>query len=670
MQPVSRRTFVKGLSVAAMAARMARGEAASSGAWRSDWREQAVLDTRRSPHAKLHGVPVRAVTLGAGHWTARRATNVKSSIPTMQAQMEHHGRMDNFRRLVGQSKAPQRGPLYSDSDVYKWMEAVAWAQQSDPQYLRAEMDALTKLILSVQEPSGYINTYFIDDRRPLRMTTETQKRGHELYCMGHLTQAAVAQYRATGDARLLEACVKFVDHFLIPGYGPGAAQTPIVSGHPEIEMALIEMYRITGDRRHLDMAGYILAGDERNHLSGADRVYLFSGSPFVKRTRLEGHAVRAMYACCGATDYYMETGDASYLATLMTLWKDLARAQMYVTGGVGAREQGESFGEDYELPNMNAYGESCAAIGNMMWNWRMLHATGDARHMDIVERALYNGIDSGMSLDGTTYCYRNPLAYDPTNERGAIRNPWYDTTCCPPNLERTLSSLPGYFYSTDADGLYVHLFHDSAMEWKLESGVPLKVTQATEYPWDGRVRMTVSPAQATKFALRVRVPGWSRETSLRVNGARVDGVKAASYAEIARVWKPGDVVEAEFAMEPQLIVADRRVAEDQGRVAVQRGPVVYCAEALDQPGKAAPRELRVAADAKFAAKHELQTLGGITVLEQSTSRVQQQTAGEALYGAMDASSREEARMRLIPYYAWANREPAEMAVWLGLETKA
>jgi len=666
MKQLSRRGFMQSAAFTAAALAARRSGAAPSGQpgdWSSDWAAQAVIDTRRSPFAKLHGVPVRAVTIHDGFWKSRREVNVETSLPTMHALLEEHGRMDNFRRLMGTSSAKQIGPYYSDSDVYKWAEAASWAQQSNPELFRANIDAIIHLLQGVQESDGYLNTYFQDDRKPQRMTDHAQIVGHELYNLGHLLQAAVAQYRATGDKRMLDCCIEFVDGFLIPGFGPEASKRPIVSGHPEIEMSLIELYRITGEPRYLKLAGYILEGDSRIPLTSDDIVYLYSGAPFTGRKRLEGHAVRAMYACCGATDYYLETGDAKYLATLTTLWDDLVRAQMYVTGGVGARRKHEAFGDDYELPNLTAYGESCAAIGNMMWNWRMLHATADARHADVIERALYNGINSGMSLSGTTYCYRNPLAYDPTAS-GPIRNPWYDTTCCPPNLERTLASLPGYFYSTGPDGLYVHLFHNSTLVWKLESGVPIKVEQATDYPWEGRVRMLVTPKEAAQFALHVRVPGWAKSARVTVNGTEVSGVNPGKYLELSRLWKPGDAVEMDLGMQPQMLVADRRVAEDQGKVAVQRGPIVYCAESIDQAGKSAPRELRVSADTNFSVQHDKDLLGGITVLEQAGQHISEQTAPDALYAAINSSSIGAANVRLIPYYAWANREPAEMAVWL------
>src|SRR6266699_2217215 len=524
------------------------------------WKEQGVENLTKSRYAKLRNVPVHAVTIKTGFW--------------------------GLRRLIGKSQGAQSGPVYSDSDVYKWIEAAGFALQSgDRPELRATVEKLIDDVVSAQEPGGYLNTYYVNDHASQRMLPQTQTTGHELYNMGHMLQGAIAYYRATGDRKMLDAGIRFVNDFLIPNYGR-EPKKPIVSGHPEIELALIELYRITGDKLQLDLAGYILRGDERIKLPTGRTVYMFSGTPFASRTKLEGHAVRAMYACCGATDYYMETGDVSYWKTLNTLWDDMTRTKMYVTGGVGPREAGEAFGDAYELPNYRAYGESCAAIGHMMWNWRMLADTGDAKFTDVIEHAPYNGINSGVSLDGTLYCYRNPLAFDPsTGEK--IRNPWYDTTCCPPNLERTLASLPGYFYSTSNDGIYLHLYDNSDLDWHLENGTGLKVTQETNYPWDGGVKVGITPAKAAEFTFHLRIPGWAEHAQVAVNGKTVTGAKPGEYLPIQRRWAPGDVIHAQFEMTPQVLEANPHVVDDAGRVAVQRGPLIYCLEQLDQPDGAA-----------------------------------------------------------------------------------
>jgi uncharacterized protein len=615
-------------------------------------------------------VPIHAVTLHDGFWQDRRKVNVSQSIPTMHDLLEEHGRMDNFRRLSIKSSVAQRGRYYSDSDVYKWTEAASFAEQSgDAKLFHERIDAITKLVQSAQEPSGYLNTYYVDDRVGARMTQQAQMVGHELYNIGHLIQGAVAQYRATGDERLLDCCLRFVNDFLLPGFGPDATKKPIVAGHPEIEMALVELYRVCGDRRHLELAGYILEGDKRIVLTPDQSVYLFCGTPFVNRTRLEGHAVRAMYACSGATDYYLETGDENYWKTLNVLWEDLSRDQMYVTGGVGARRKHEAFGDPYELPNATAYGESCAAIGNMMWNWRMLHACAEAKHTDVIERALYNGINSGMSLSGTLYCYRNPLAFDPTAS-APIRNPWYETTCCPPNLERTFASLPGYFYSTSPDGLYVHLFHNSTLDWKLDSGLAIQVEQRTGYPWEGRVQIEVRPAHSAEFTLYLRIPGWAKGTKVRVAGKAIPGVVPGKYLPLARVWSPGDRVEMDMDMSPQMLVADRRVAEDQGKVAVQRGPVVYCVEDIDQAPNTSVRNLRLAREQEgkdeFEIKNQPDLLGGVVVLEHPGTyrRAAGEDGVETLYAQAPPASTVPTRVKLVPYYSWANRRSSGMKVWI------
>jgi DUF1680 family protein len=636
------------------------------------WRDQGVLHLNNSPYAKLHTVPVRAVTIEQGFWSKRRKTNVESSIPTMRDQLLEHGRMDNFRRLVGKSSEPQKGPVYSDSDIYKWMEAVGFALQSgDLPGVHNQTAAMIKEVVATQEPNGYLNTYYVDDRKSQRMLPRSQEVGHELYCLGHLLQGAIAYYRATGDTTLLDAGAKMVDDFLIPNYGPSPGKKPIVSGHPEIEMSLIELYRTTGQRRYVDLAAYILGSDDRIPLKKEQYVYMYCGIPFTSRTKLEGHAVRAMYACCGATDYYMETGDPTYWKTLNTLWDDLSNRQMYITGGVGARGDGESFGDAYELPNAQAYGESCAAIGNMMWNWRMLAASGEAKFTDVMERALYNGINSGMSLDGTTYCYRNPLAFNPDSGE-QIRNPWYDTTCCPPNLERTFASLPGYFYSTSKDGLYVHLYDNSTLDWQLDNGTPLKVVQKTNYPWDGDVKLTVSPAEPSDFTVNLRIPGWAKSAKVTVNGKSLDGAQPGQYLSIKRRWSPGDSVVLALPMAPEIVASNPRVDENLGRVAVQRGPIVYCMEGLDQQGPAARdfSEVTIVINSKsmksFESRYDASLLDGVTVLHHTGAAYESTAAQGPLYVSANAGppkTRPES-LTLIPYYVWANRKPTTMQVWI------
>jgi uncharacterized protein len=632
------------------------------------WRDQGILNLAKSPYAKLRSVPVRAVTIEAGFWSPRRETNVGTSIPSMGKLLEANGRMDNFRRLTGKSTAAQRGPVYSDSDIYKWLEAVGFALQSTERpELRAVADKDIRDIVAAQQADGYLNTYYVQEHAAQRMAPKTQQHGHELYNIGHLLQGAIAYYRATGDRTLLDAGIRFVNEFLLPNFGPGADKKPLFSGHPEMELALVELYRLTGDKRHLELAGYLLQGDPRIQFKPENYVYHFCGIPFTWRTHLEGHAVRAMYACCGATDYYLETGDETYWKTLHTLWNDLVSARMYVTGGVGARSDGEAFGDPYELPNARAYGESCAAIGNMMWNWRMLAATGEAKYADVVERALYNGINSGMSLNGTLYCYRNPLAFDPAGG-DRIRNEWYDTTCCPPNLERTLASLPGYFYSASSEGMYVHLYDNSLLDWHLENGTAVKIRQKTNYPWGGTVEVAVAPAEPSEFTLFVRIPGWTDTAKVAVNGKTVAGARAGQYVPIERRWSGGDTVTLRFNMTPQILEANAQVVENSGRVAVQRGPLVYCMEQIDQGEGVALSNVALvdqSGGGHFEEKFEKDLLGGVLVLRHPGAAYEESADRGGLYFSHNAPPRKSHPLQLtfIPYYAWANRIQTPMQVW-------
>ena len=317
--------------------------------------------------------------------------------------------------------------------------------------LKGDIDSLIGHIVAAQEPTGYLNTYYVGDKAHLRFTELT--RSHEDYCLGHLLQAGIAYYRATGNRRLLDVGIRFAD-YVVDNFGP--TKRPFVTGHPELEMALVELYRTTRQTKYLDFARYLFSGVEHDRLKlkDSDIHYMFSGKPFTSRTEFEGHAVRALYAASGATDYFTETGDPAYKKTLDLLWTDLTMRKMYITGGVGSRSGGESFGDPYELPSEQAYAETCAAIANVMWNYRLLALTGDARYADLLERALYNGVNSGLSLSGNLYCYRNPLA----SSGDKLRNPWYDTTCCPPNIQRLFESLPAYLYSTSRDGVYVNLY--------------------------------------------------------------------------------------------------------------------------------------------------------------------------------------------------------------------
>jgi hypothetical protein len=450
----------------------------------------------------------------------------------------------------------------------------------------------------------------------------------------------------------------------------GPEKKPALTGHPELEMALVELYRTTGDKRYLDFVNYLFTGEAMRLQLTDDQVkYLFSGIPFTSRTELEGHAVRALYACSGATDYYLETGDAEYRETLDRLWKDLVERKMYITGGVGSYAEGESVGVAYDLPNQRAYAESCAAIANLMWNWRMLAAHAEAPYADLMEKALYNGINSGMSLSGTLYCYRNPL-----ESRGDedIRQPWYDTPCCPPNLERTFASIPGYLYATSAAGVYVNLYQSSTLNWHLEDGTGLKLEQRTKYPWDGDITLKLSPAKAATFTLFLRIPGWSSKTTVTLEGKPAPGKpKPGEYFAIHRQWNAESTVRLQLEVTPHLVTANPLVHEDYGRVAVQRGPLVYCLEQVDQEDRGSILDVALSAPAGpnwgFTSEFRPDILSGIVVLKHHGKATVKPLSEEPLYralGNMPQGEGKEVNLTFIPYYAWANRLPGAMEVWI------
>ncbi len=647
-------------ALAALALLVLRGQPQTA-----DWRGQGILFLDHSLNARLHPVPVQAVHLGDGFWSSRRWVTTERSLPTLLELLEEHGVVDNFRRISGRKNVPRRGPLYTDSDLYKWIEAASWAiasnetPDSDKQKFRGEIDSLTSDIVAAQESTGYLNTYWIGDKAHLRFTELT--RSHEDYCLGHLIQASIAYYRATGNRTLLDAAIRFAD-YVVDNFGP--SKRPFVTGHPELEMALVELYRTTGQAKYLDFTRYLFSGVERDRLKlkDSDVKYMFSGSPFTARTVFEGHAVRALYAASGATDYFTEAGDPAYKRTLDLLWTDLTMRKMYITGGVGSRSAGESFGDPYELPSDQAYAETCAGVANVMWNFRLLALTGDAAYADVLERALYNGANSGMSLSGTLYCYRNPLASNGEKLRAA----WYDTTCCPPNIERLFESLPGYFYATTRDGVYVNLFHNSELDWHLQDGTGLKISQTTNYPWSGDIKLTIIPERPSEFTVYVRWPSWSASVDVQVNGQTFDSSSArrGAYLPISRNWNRGDSVSISFPMPPTPMVSNPRSTDTYGRVAMQRGPLVYALEQMDQNGTALG-DIFIRPSGPITAEVRKELLGGVTVLKVSGQVAERALGEEFLYQPLGAPhTKRPLTLTFIPYYAMGNREPTPMEVWV------
>ncbi len=615
-----------------------------------------VVDTTGNSRCRLRPVPVGAVRLEDGFWAEWQRRNREISLPYMHRQLEETGSIDNFRALSGRRSAESRGPVYRDSDVYKWMEAVSWslAAERDPA-LEEMLEGVIDEVAAAQDPDGYLNTYFVGEHRAERWSNLTD--WHELYCAGHLIQAAVAHYRATGRRTLLDVAVRFADH--IDGvFGPG--KRPGTSGHPEIEMALVELGRATGQRRYVDLALFFL--DERGGRPprAGGRAYHIDHKPFRELDEITGHAVRALYLAAGATDLYVETGEGDLLKTIDRLWADATLRKAYVTGGLGAHWQGESFGAAWELPNRRAYAETCAAIAGAMWAWRLLLLKGKAGYADFIERILYNGFLSGISLDGMHYFYQNPLASDGTHRR----QPWFGCACCPPNIARTLASLGGYFYGVSDDGIWVHQYGSGRVETELPSGTRVRLVQKTRYPWETAVEIGV--AAGGSYAVHLRIPEWSRAATLRLNGETFrENVRGGRYVPIRRVWAPGETIRLEFDSEPSFLECHPRVDSNAGRVALQRGPLVYCFEGADQPD--VPIFDAEIATTGTRVEERPDLLGGIAVVR-VPARIRDLGPWEGILyrriGGRRLRYAGERELTAIPYYAWANREAGPMQVWM------
>lgn len=603
-----------------------------------------VVDTRRSPWTRHRPLPLADARISGGFWGERLATVRRVTLRQQHAACEETGRIDNFRIAAGKKRGEFQGRFYNDSDLYKWLEAASFAlaTESDPE-LAAMVEQAVAEIAAAQAPDGYLHTYYTFGRAGQRWTNLPV--AHELYCAGHLIQAAVAHHRATGARSLLDVATRFAD-LIGATFGPEARRG--TDGHEEIEMALVELYRETGRAAYLAQAGSLL--DERGRPSSGLRglPYFQDHLPVREQSEIVGHAVRAVYLACGVADVYAETGEPALLAALERLWQSAFMRKAYVTGALGARWEGEAFGAEHELPNERAYAETCAAIGGFMWNWRMLLLTGEARFADWMETALYNAILPGISLDGATYFYQNPLA----DRGGHRRQPWFGTACCPPNIARLLLSLPGYLATTAGAGLFVHQYAAGTVRAALPEGGTATLTVETRYPWAGQVRLTVRESPGDPWALHLRVPAWCETATLSVNGevVRADA-RPAGYAPAYRAWRAGDVVELDLAMPVRRLHGRPEVAATVGRVALARGPLVYCLEQADRPARDV-WGLMLEPDALFVTEDALDLLGGVVVLRGVAVR----PPGPPLIDRFPVVA--------VPYYAWANREPGPMAVWI------
>jgi DUF1680 family protein len=597
--------------------------------------------------AALKAVPFQDVRIADDFWTPRLKRNRAITIEANLRQCELTGCIDNFAVAGKLKDGKHRGLLFYDSDLYKVIEAIGYslADRPDPE-LEKRTDHIIDLIAAAQQPDGYLNTYFTLVKPQERW--KDIRYGHELYCAGHLMEAAVAYRQATGKDKLLGVARRFADHILST-FGPGKRVE--TSGHEEIELGLVKLYRATGDERYLKQAQFFLDVRGRADLRKLFGEYAQDHKPVRQQKEVAGHAVRAMYLYCGMADVAALTGDAEMVAALESIWHDVVDRKMYVTGGIGPSAHNEGFTVPYDLPNDSAYAETCAAVGMALWNHRMFLMSGDGKYADALERVVYNGLLSGVSLAGDRFFYVNPLG-----SRGKHhRQTWFECSCCPGNVVRYLAGMGDRAYATRGNGVWTVLYLGGTATVPVE-GSKVKLTQQTQYPWDGEVRITVQPEKSFAFDLHLRIPGWCKEApSVEVNGRPAEGLKVErGYVKLSRAWQAGDIVRLVLPMPVERVYADPRVKADVGRVALQRGPVVYCLEGVDNDGQ--PRSFVLPKDAKLNAAFQKDLFGGVVVVSGEAQAVSRDEKGEL--------QKRQVSFRAVPYSTWDNRAPGQMVVWL------
>jgi len=643
--------------------------------------DRGIVNNRSSPYCKLRSVDLSSVKWTRGFWATRFEQCKDVTIPHLWKRLSDpdtgHA-LTNLRIAAGLEKGEFEGTDWQDEWVYKWLEAIAYVYScTHDEKLDRWMDEVIEIIAKAQEEDGYIATQILRVKERF-----LNPRHHELYVMGHLITAACVHHRITGKTNFLDVAKKAAD-YLYKTFMPRDPRLAHVQNNPSQIMALVELYRVAKDERYLrlanvfiDMFGSAPGGTDLRQ----DRV------PLRKEEHVVGHAVFFTYLFASAADAYMETGDVTLLRALERLWNDLTQRKMYVTGGVCAVHRGlsirgdevhEAAGYDYDLPNSTAYNETCAQIGNFMWNWRMLLISGDAKYADIMELNIYNSIISGIGLNGACWFYTNPLRWY-GKDHVLLSNDLYERSqpgeppkrgqiCCPSNLVRTVAGLHGYAYSISEEGIWVNLYGGNTFDGRLHDGSKLRLTQETDYPWEGKVKIALEAAPPRPFSIMLRVPGWTKGATVKVNGKTLDmDVKPGSYATVNRSWKAGDVIELHMPMKVRLIEAHPRAEQCRNHVAVMRGPIVYCVESPDLPENVKVSQVRIPRNIELKAQHDKDLLGGVTVLVGEALMVEEGEWKGALHREMSAEPLEKINITLIPYYAWANRGISEMTVWIPL----
>ena len=592
-------------------------------------------DIKEQPLKMIEQIDFSHVKINDNFWSPRLSKHVSATLPVCIDQIENQtGRIRNFENAA-KGEGEHSGIFFDDSDVYKALEGMAYSLINNPDpELEKKADEWIDKFAAAQQPDGYINTFYTLTGLDKRWTNMDK---HEMYCAGHMIEAGVAYYQATGKRKLLDVCIRMTDH-MMSQFGPGKRHW--VPGHEEIELALVKLYQTTQEQKYLDFAYWLL--EERGHGHGTmgdegkwNPVYYQDIVPVRQLTDISGHAVRCMYLYCGMADVAALKNDTGYIAAMDRLWDDVVHRNMYITGGVGSSHDNEGFTEDYDLPNLDAYCETCASVGMVLWNQRMNQLTGDSKYIDVLERSLYNGALAGISLGGDRFFYVNPLE----SKGDHHRQEWYGCACCPSQLSRFLPSIGNYIYASSDDALWVNLYIGNTGQIRIGE-TDILLTQETDYPWDGSVKLTISTSQPLEKEIRLRIPNWCKTYDLIINGKRINVSEEKGYAVI-KDWKSQDVIALDMDMPVEIVAADPHVKENFGKRAIQRGPLVYCMEEIDNPVYF--DQIQLSPSTTFQTAFASDILNGIKTIK-TNGRAQSAT--------------------FIPYYAWDNRKAGKMRVWI------
>jgi hypothetical protein len=628
----------------------------------------------QTPFEKIEFINFSKVNITDNFWKPKIDKVAVVTIPVCIDQTEvKTPRLRNFEKVARKKGEKHEGIFYDDSDVYKALEAIAYSLKTHPnKTLEAKADEWIDKIAAAQQPDGYLNTMYTLNEPQNRYTDMSM---HEDYNCGHMIEAAVAYYNVTGKRKFLEVAIKWANHFDAL-FGPSKSHW--VTGHEELELALVKLYKVTADEKYLKLSNWLL--EERGHgyakgytwTDWKDTAYAQDVKPVKEQTEITGHAVRAMYLYTGAADVAAQTNDIGYMKAMKAVWEDVVFRNMYITGGIGSSGGNEGFSLDYDLPNENAYCETCASVGMVFWNQRMNALTGDSKYMDVLEKTLYNGALDGLSLDGDHFFYGNPLA---SNGRHSRRE-WFGTACCPANIARLISSLGNYIYASSNDGIWINLFVGSNTSIALPKG-NVNLSMETNYPWDGAVKINVNPDKKIKYAMHIRIPGFvngiaapgglyhfsdttSTKPVIKINGVEVAYQQEKGYAVINRDWKKGDVIEMVLPLDVKKVITRDEVKQDNDRMALQRGPLIYCVEGADNNGKAWNI---------FAPSSSNFTVSNFTIKDERVLALVCNLPVVSISADGTAINTVLQQVKAIPYYTWCNRGSNPMQVWLPVKIK-